>query len=812
MSGEKKLNVFLSEAAEDSSPWFKTLDEPTRQKVFAYMRKLGNDETKLRENARKYSTPHGSVALGGADFEYNLKAECISTYLRVIRNGKTPVEALSITRLERTSLVKSFNASISDYHIQRELDAEETLIQNIHRGMSTIIAAHATPDAPIIPKTEKAGKTKIEWKQEYGDTTSTHRKIRGIVPGFNLIVLRTFGKNYNSFAIVETDDTGRVTSAAIEEKKGFRTFAEAKKAGIAALSKHFAMKNPGATPKAPKPILKGDRTSLNIKAQTFNGVKMTPKQYKTFKAQAQSMDVPVIVAAHNGAIVQMNHEPDGAVDYAIIYPLGRFVPSHAHADPRTGFLPSHADEYHQRSVGQDQHAKPVESHGAPKPDNVPGMILRKDEPLTNWLNQKFDSQMHNPAVHGLQSAVYDAARRLYHYSDKFGIKPVFITDQFNLVSATSAKEVFLTQKQKIGNPASQASKGLMWCVTFDPTPFVFTVYEYIPKEHLEPLELLKELGLGYMPDQARLAHPMLTDLITQEPLGRMTIAQAAEFAKHYVHRPRMDNKSFSFTPLQWKTLYSAVAHAQSQDKNRHNLVGIMLRPGRRGKDEIEAVAVNGAVLSIAHIQGNPLPHSIFIPTPAVKLMNAAYRAKQVPSLIFRNEELHQKSDSLNFGGTLTVDVAGERTPFVVSISFPDYERVAARKDGGISVSFDTKKLIEALKSLIKTERHEYKVAGKWTFDNLTNECTLLNRYYSDKTNEWVERTSIIPFKPFRWNYRNTGFEIGFNTIYALNILKSMSTKTVTFISDGHPGAPVLFTDTVHGYDAKHEHTLMPMRV
>jgi hypothetical protein len=119
--------------------WFETLAATPQQNLFSKMRYWGNVANRHFEKARELWPPYGWTAVGGAHFDEELKAVCIESYLRGLRKGETPAEALKSAEAERTAAVTRWNTSRgNDYQTHRSLTAEQTLLETIHR---TIVKA-----------------------------------------------------------------------------------------------------------------------------------------------------------------------------------------------------------------------------------------------------------------------------------------------------------------------------------------------------------------------------------------------------------------------------------------------------------------------------------------------------------------------------------------------------------------------------------------------------------------------------------------------------------------------------------------------
>lgn len=111
-----------------------------REVVFAAMRKLGDIVTDWEQRGRKLLPPHGTLAVGGADFDYLLKAIVGEEYLRALRRGHTPAEALELAKVAGTEAVHKWNTTESKSRVsinhrselQRWNKAGEAAAEHIH--------------------------------------------------------------------------------------------------------------------------------------------------------------------------------------------------------------------------------------------------------------------------------------------------------------------------------------------------------------------------------------------------------------------------------------------------------------------------------------------------------------------------------------------------------------------------------------------------------------------------------------------------------------------------------------------------------
>lgn len=128
--------------------FYEELSIDRREVLFQLMRQLGLESENHFEKARALTPPTAHIAVGGDAFEEILKGEVIASYLRVLRRGGTPEEALKRAKLERTSYVDNWNRSRgTDYQTHRALDAEQTLLERVHQQV-----VHAVSDQSSNPE------------------------------------------------------------------------------------------------------------------------------------------------------------------------------------------------------------------------------------------------------------------------------------------------------------------------------------------------------------------------------------------------------------------------------------------------------------------------------------------------------------------------------------------------------------------------------------------------------------------------------------------------------------------------------------
>lgn len=120
-------------ATETPARYYDTLALKQREALFQVMRDLDSEEQRYRSRAQALAAPAGTIGVGAADFDEIIKAEVLLSYLRALRQGRTPEEAYRITETERTECVRKFNQRIRDHVLMRWEGTEQALIDRIHQ-------------------------------------------------------------------------------------------------------------------------------------------------------------------------------------------------------------------------------------------------------------------------------------------------------------------------------------------------------------------------------------------------------------------------------------------------------------------------------------------------------------------------------------------------------------------------------------------------------------------------------------------------------------------------------------------------------
>ena len=111
-------------------------------RVLRAMRKLDSDwVSPWRRKADSLYPPFGTIGVGGADFDYLLKAVVGESYLRALRKRNGPSVALEVAKKDGKECVKTWNertcktrAAFGGYYtLQRWEKAGESEAEFVHR-------------------------------------------------------------------------------------------------------------------------------------------------------------------------------------------------------------------------------------------------------------------------------------------------------------------------------------------------------------------------------------------------------------------------------------------------------------------------------------------------------------------------------------------------------------------------------------------------------------------------------------------------------------------------------------------------------
>lgn len=128
--------------------WLKELDEPRRENVFAAMRRIDEraQQDEAHSRSRSPSWP-GSIPVGAEYIDGRINADGAYAFLRALRQGKDPSEALKIATDEARSIVEAHNRRMGrDYILKR---SEISGQARIEWGWRLVLDAAKTAEEPV---------------------------------------------------------------------------------------------------------------------------------------------------------------------------------------------------------------------------------------------------------------------------------------------------------------------------------------------------------------------------------------------------------------------------------------------------------------------------------------------------------------------------------------------------------------------------------------------------------------------------------------------------------------------------------------
>lgn len=122
-----------------------------REPIFAAMRKLDDEVQRHYKTAQDLGPRHGTLSVGSADFDHQLKAGVGEEYLRTLRKGGTPDEALAAASKFGGEMVKKWNTSgskgrvtiSSRAELQRWEGSGQAEAENVHRRFINMLPEDA---------------------------------------------------------------------------------------------------------------------------------------------------------------------------------------------------------------------------------------------------------------------------------------------------------------------------------------------------------------------------------------------------------------------------------------------------------------------------------------------------------------------------------------------------------------------------------------------------------------------------------------------------------------------------------------------
>jgi len=115
--------------------WLESLTEETRQRVFATMRDIDGRAQRYYQNSANMTRGSGmSIPIGAAGFDEFIRGDSLATYLRGLRKGLAPTEAIESAKVSAREVVKSHNTKrAKDVCWQRADMTADSTIEYAHQ-------------------------------------------------------------------------------------------------------------------------------------------------------------------------------------------------------------------------------------------------------------------------------------------------------------------------------------------------------------------------------------------------------------------------------------------------------------------------------------------------------------------------------------------------------------------------------------------------------------------------------------------------------------------------------------------------------
>jgi len=115
--------------------WLASLTEDTRQRVFTTMREIDTRSQRYYQNSANMTRGSGmSIPVGAAGFDEFIRGDSLAAYLRGLRKGLCPTEAIESAKVNAREVVKSHNARrAKDICWQRADMTADSTIEYAHR-------------------------------------------------------------------------------------------------------------------------------------------------------------------------------------------------------------------------------------------------------------------------------------------------------------------------------------------------------------------------------------------------------------------------------------------------------------------------------------------------------------------------------------------------------------------------------------------------------------------------------------------------------------------------------------------------------
>jgi 2'-5' RNA ligase/predicted ABC-type ATPase/GNAT superfamily N-acetyltransferase len=193
---------------EKPKPYYSALEEKPREALFAVMRKLDTEAERLENVARKNQGPFGTIPVGAAHFDDMLRSLAPGEYVRGLRKGMDPSEALASAKAEMRAAVEKHNKNRpKDINWKRDINSGQDRLLAIHRQVMEAVKV----EQPTVVR-EAGGRQlpEISFQNDvlgvsHGQTDGTLRAMRGDTQVGHIDWASYRGKTYIQYIHVEPD-------------------------------------------------------------------------------------------------------------------------------------------------------------------------------------------------------------------------------------------------------------------------------------------------------------------------------------------------------------------------------------------------------------------------------------------------------------------------------------------------------------------------------------------------------------------------------------------------------------------------------
>jgi hypothetical protein len=116
--------------------WYASITLERRKKLFGWMRATEAAAMRELRASRALEPAVGEIAVGAGAFDRFIQGEAPAEYLRALRRGKSPDEALAQAKaFARESVAKHNEKRARDVNWQRHAETADAKLEHLHRTL-----------------------------------------------------------------------------------------------------------------------------------------------------------------------------------------------------------------------------------------------------------------------------------------------------------------------------------------------------------------------------------------------------------------------------------------------------------------------------------------------------------------------------------------------------------------------------------------------------------------------------------------------------------------------------------------------------